>query len=258
MSQAPALGQWCAVMMKLARNATMNASPAVSPIAVSTGFCSLARAPLGHWLLQRLQGVWLESVLACTDCVIGVGANLGKRDCTFAWTLEELGKIGQIIGISNVYENPAVGGPPQPDYLNAAVRLQAGLSPLGILEAVQRIERLAGRERDVHWGPRTLDLDLLWIPDRALDTPLLQLPHPHLKERAFALLPLTEVAVTATDPRTRVRYATLLASHRTQDLRLHSVALGPPWRWQPVRTRPRSVPSTLAASLVRIFNSRHP
>jgi 2-amino-4-hydroxy-6-hydroxymethyldihydropteridine diphosphokinase len=197
-------------------------------------------------------------VLACTDCVIGIGANLGKRECTFAWTLEELSKIGQIAGISNVYENPAVGGPPQPDYLNAAVRLWTSLSPLGILDAVQRIERLAGRERDVHWGPRTLDLDLLWIPNQSLDTPLLQLPHPLLKERAFALLPLIEVAAVATDPLTRVRYATLLESHGTGMLRLHSVALGPPFRWQPVRSRPKGVRSALAASLVRIFNSRHP
>ncbi len=183
-------------------------------------------------------------MLATTDCVLGIGANLGERERTIAWALEQLVKLGQVVAISNVYENPAVGGPPQPDYLNAAIRLRSALSAFGVLEAVQRIERLAGRERDVHWGPRTLDLDLLWIPDLVINQPGLQLPHPRLLDRAFALLPLVEVAATAKDPTTQLDYATVLESHRTDELRLHSVALGPPWHWQRVRARPRSVSST--------------
>lgn len=176
-------------------------------------------------------------MVAKTDCVIGIGANLGERGRTFSWALEQLGKIGRVTALSSVFENPAVGGPPQPDYLNAAVRLQCSMTALNLLDAVQLIERLAGRERGVHWGPRTLDLDLLWIPDQMVDQPALQLPHPRLLERPFALLPLLEVAPDARDPVTHVDYAAVLESLRTNDLRLHSVALGPPWRWQRVRER---------------------
>jgi 2-amino-4-hydroxy-6-hydroxymethyldihydropteridine diphosphokinase len=191
--------------------------------------------------------VRLKLVLANTDCVLGIGANLGERERTFAWVLEQLVKLGEVVAISNVYENPAVGGPPQPDYLNAAIRLQSALSAFSVLEAIQRIERLAGRERGVHWGPRTLDLDLLWIPDQIVNQPTLQLPHPRLLERAFALLPLVEVAANAKDPTTQLDYAKVLESRRTDELRLHSTALGPPWRWQRVRPRPRSVGSAWVA-----------
>jgi 2-amino-4-hydroxy-6-hydroxymethyldihydropteridine diphosphokinase len=183
-------------------------------------------------------------VPANTDCVLGVGANLGERERTFSWALEQLVQLGRVTALSNIYENPAVGGPPQPDYLNGAVRLRSDLPALAILEEVQRIERMAGRQRDVHWGPRTLDVDLLWIPDQSLVLPTLQLPHPRLLERPFALLPLLEVAPDAKDPVTRLDYAAVLESHRTDELRLHSVALGPPWRWQRVRPRPKDMAST--------------
>lgn len=183
-----------------------------------------------------------------TECVLGIGANLGDRERTLIWALEELGTLGQILCISNLYENPAIGGPPQPDYLNAAVRLRVPESPMGILAAVQHIERVAGRERSVRWGPRTLDLDLLWAPDQIIVTSTLELPHPRLTERAFALLPLVEVAPNALEPRTGIGYALLLEQLRVADLRLHSLALGPPWRWQRVRPRNRGVASAMLAS----------
>jgi 2-amino-4-hydroxy-6-hydroxymethyldihydropteridine diphosphokinase len=187
-------------------------------------------------------------VLDSMECVIGIGANIGDRDGTFAWALGELNCLGQILAISNIYENPAVGGPPQPDYLNAAVRLGSALTPLELLRAVQRVECLAGRERDIHWGPRTLDLDLLWIPHVTIDSPELQLPHPRLNERAFALLPLIEVAPHAADPTTRIAYSTLLECGGAEELRLYANASGPPWNWHRLRSRTRDDSrSTLAA-----------
>jgi 2-amino-4-hydroxy-6-hydroxymethyldihydropteridine diphosphokinase len=182
------------------------------------------------------------------DCVIGMGANIGDRDGTFSQTLNDLTVLGQIVAISNIYENPAVGGPPQPDYLNAAVRIRSALAPLELLREMQRIESLAGRERAVHWGPRTLDLDLLWIPALTLDTLELQLPHPRLQERAFALLPLVEVAPQATDPRTELSYARLLDCLGAEDLRLYATVAGPPWHWQKLRARPRDNRSSAAAT----------
>lgn len=186
-------------------------------------------------------------MLVHTECVLGIGANLGDRERTFAWALEQLAQIGQILSVSNVYENPAIGGPPQPDYLNAAIRIRTLLPPLGLLSATQRIESIAGRERAVRWGPRTLDIDLLWGPELLMDLPALQLPHPRLTERAFALLPLVEVAPSARDPRTGNAYASALESHRTDELRLQSIAIGPPWRWQRVRDRSRPRQATVPA-----------
>lgn len=171
------------------------------------------------------------------ECVIGIGANLGERERTFAWALEELAAFGQVLALSNMYENPAIGGPPQPDYLNAAVRLRVSRPMFEVLEEAQRIERLAGRERSVRWGPRTLDLDLLWAPDQVVTCPTLELPHPRLTERAFALLPLIEVVPTAIDPTTGIHYAAVLERLRIDDLKLHAVAVGPPWRWQRTRLR---------------------
>ncbi|HEY5956815.1 MAG TPA: 2-amino-4-hydroxy-6-hydroxymethyldihydropteridine diphosphokinase, partial [Polyangiaceae bacterium] len=75
-------------------------------------------------------------MLDSIECVIGIGANIGDRDGTFAWVLGELSDLGQVLAVSNIYENPAVGGPPQPDYLNAAVRLGSSLTPLELLRAV--------------------------------------------------------------------------------------------------------------------------
>jgi 2-amino-4-hydroxy-6-hydroxymethyldihydropteridine diphosphokinase len=171
------------------------------------------------------------------DCVIGLGANLGNCERTFARALEELAKVGTLTALSNLYENPAVGGPPQPDYLNGAVRLTTPLVPDALLGALQRIEAAAGRERVVPWGPRTLDLDLLWINGQAVATAQLVVPHPRLALRAFALKPLLEVAPAASCPTTRVPYEAILDGIGVSSLRLVSTASGPPWRWQKARNR---------------------
>jgi 2-amino-4-hydroxy-6-hydroxymethyldihydropteridine diphosphokinase len=90
--------------------------------------------------------------------------------------------------------------------LNAAVRLDAQLDPLALLDALSAIEHDLGRLRTVKNGPRTIDLDILWMGALVLDHPRLVVPHPRLRERAFALLPLLEVASGATDPRTGAAY----------------------------------------------------
>jgi 2-amino-4-hydroxy-6-hydroxymethyldihydropteridine diphosphokinase len=99
-----------------------------------------------------------------------------------------------------------MGGPPQPEYLNAAVLLAFDGAPLELLDALLAIEARLGRVRAERWGPRTIDLDLLWIDGVAVEDARLEVPHPRLRERAFALVPLLEVAPEARDPRTGVRY----------------------------------------------------
>jgi 2-amino-4-hydroxy-6-hydroxymethyldihydropteridine diphosphokinase len=136
------------------------------------------------------------------DVVIGLGSNLGDRKRTLASGVEGLRAFLAVTAVSALYETDAVG-PPQPDYLNAAVRgVYAGGDALELLGRLLELERAHGRERRVRWGSRTLDLDILWISDVELSHPELVVPHPHLHERQFALLPLLDVAPEARHPRT--------------------------------------------------------
>ena len=115
----------------------------------------------------------------------------------------------RVVARSRVYETAPVGGPPQPSFLNAAVAVECTLSLLALLEELLRIEVSLGRVRgddEVRFGPRTLDLDVLWADGAILDEPHLTVPHPRLAGRAFALLPLLEVAPGASDPRTGEPY----------------------------------------------------
>jgi 2-amino-4-hydroxy-6-hydroxymethyldihydropteridine diphosphokinase len=131
---------------------------------------------------------------------IGLGSNLGDRAATLRSAVESLARVPGITGVtlSPIYETAPIG-PPQPDYLNAAARVETTLDPEPLLDALLAIERAHGRERRDRWGPRTLDLDILalWDPiahaSRTHDAPRLRVPHPHLHERAFALAPLLDV-----------------------------------------------------------------
>ena len=139
--------------------------------------------------------------------VIGLGANLGDRLATMR---EAVARIARVAGIevaarSRVYETAPVGGPPQPPFLNAAIAVECTLSPLGLLAELFAIEVALGRIRSddqVRFGPRTIDLDVLWIEGVTVDDPRLVVPHPRLAGRAFALVPMLEVAPNALDPRT--------------------------------------------------------
>ncbi len=140
------------------------------------------------------------------DAVIGLGANLASPELALQTARSALGQLGDLSACSSIYRTLPVGGPLQPDYLNAAVRLRFQGSPQALLASLLEIERAAGRERRERWGPRNLDLDILWIKDRRVDAPGLQVPHARLRERAFALLPLLEVAPEATDPSDGTEY----------------------------------------------------
>jgi 2-amino-4-hydroxy-6-hydroxymethyldihydropteridine diphosphokinase len=140
------------------------------------------------------------------DCVLGLGSNLGDRLAFFRAAARGLELHGQIVSVSALYETLAVG-PAQPDYLNAAFRFRTSLAPVALLALQLRIERACGRVRVERWGPRTLDLDLLFISGRTVDVPGLVVPHRELTRRAFALLPLLDVAPDARDPTTGELYS---------------------------------------------------
>lgn len=145
--------------------------------------------------------------------VIGVGSNLGDRLATIRSAIEGIGAHPdlEVLRASPRYESPPAGGPPQGDYVNAAVLVATSLPARRILEHTLAVERSLGRIRPdaVRWGPRTIDLDVLWIEGVLVAEPDLEVPHPRLHQRVFALRPLLDVAPDARDPRTGVAYASL-------------------------------------------------
>ncbi|MGL4554391.1 MAG: 2-amino-4-hydroxy-6-hydroxymethyldihydropteridine diphosphokinase [Gemmataceae bacterium] len=133
---------------------------------------------------------------------VALGSNLGDRSRTLTRAVAALGEAGvAVVRRSGLYETAPVGGPDgQGPYLNAVVEVETGLSPEDLLAVLRRIEEALGRERAVHHGPRTIDLDLLLMGDEVRDTPALRLPHPRLHERLFVLEPLAEVAPGVVHP----------------------------------------------------------
>jgi len=138
--------------------------------------------------------------------VVGLGANIGDRLATLRSAIGELSRVARVERTSRVYASAPVGGPPQPEFLNAAVLVTYRGSPADLLDALLDIERRLGRVRLERWGPRTIDLDVLWIDGVAVETERLVVPHPRLRQRAFALVPMLDVAPDACDPRTGERY----------------------------------------------------
>ena len=127
---------------------------------------------------------------------LGLGANLGDRRASLRRALRLLAHLEdtRLLRVSSFYETPPWGNEKQPPFLNACAALETRLSPLVFLRRTQRIERALGRVRKEHWGPRTIDIDLLFAEGFESAAPELCLPHPYLHERAFVLLPLTEIA----------------------------------------------------------------
>ncbi len=131
---------------------------------------------------------------------IGLGSNLADPAAQVRQAMTDLAGLPEteLFARSALYRTAPVGPADQPDYVNAVVSLKTRLSPRGLLEALQAIERAHGRRRDsTRWGPRTLDLDILLYGDERLSEPGLQIPHPELGRRAFVLVPLADVAPVA-------------------------------------------------------------
>ncbi len=126
---------------------------------------------------------------------IGLGSNLEDPAGQLQRAFDELDRLPhtRLAARSALYRSPPLGPPDQPDYVNAVACVRTTLAPRELLQALQGIEAAHGRVRAVHWGPRTLDLDLLLYGDRVIDEPGLQVPHPGLAEREFVLRPLADL-----------------------------------------------------------------
>jgi 2-amino-4-hydroxy-6-hydroxymethyldihydropteridine diphosphokinase len=133
---------------------------------------------------------------------ISLGSNLGDR---FQYLQNALDSINEVTGtqvhsVSPVFETDPVGGPEQPKYLNAVLIAETQLDPHELLISMLEIENKLGRKREIHWGPRTIDLDLIVVGDEVVVSDVLVLPHPRAHERKFVLEPWLEIDPTAQIP----------------------------------------------------------
>jgi 2-amino-4-hydroxy-6-hydroxymethyldihydropteridine diphosphokinase len=143
--------------------------------------------------------------------VVGLGSNLDDRLALLEAAVLRLAALGAVRARSAVYESAPFGGPAQGLFLNAAVLLEAAHSPTDLLAELLRVEAALGRERRERWGPRTVDLDILWAEGLVVDLPGLQIPHARLTERTFALAPLLDVQPDASPPLGGEPYSAWLA-----------------------------------------------
>lgn len=134
-------------------------------------------------------------------CLIALGSNLGDSRTILENALQTLDQDSQIevVAVSSWYQTVPIG-PPQPDYLNGGALLKTELPPQALLAILLQVEAQAGRVRGERWGARTLDLDIILYDGLILDTPQLQIPHPRMRERAFVLVPLAEIAPDWIEP----------------------------------------------------------
>jgi 2-amino-4-hydroxy-6-hydroxymethyldihydropteridine diphosphokinase len=178
---------------------------------------------------------------------VGLGANLGEPARTLEAAIDRLGEIGTVERRSRLYRSAPWGVRDQPDFVNAAARLETQLQPSELLVALKSLEREFGRTEGPRYGPRILDLDLLTYDDLCCDDGNLTLPHPQLFERAFVLVPLAEI-----DPAFEPALAALPGEERAEVVPLAEWK-GPSVLWDEVKRRVREVVATcIAGDLTRL------
>ena len=131
---------------------------------------------------------------------LALGTNIGDRAANFKSALQELGSFLEIRQLSPVYETPPWGFEDQPAFLNMVVEAVTDLDPLELIRQLKQIEREMGRTPTVRFGPRLIDLDLLFFEQRVIEMDLLTVPHPRMRGRAFVLVPLADIAADFVHP----------------------------------------------------------
>ena len=126
---------------------------------------------------------------------IGLGSNLGDRYENLIKAKEMISKLNgtRILKNSQIYETDPVGYLEQDSFLNMVILIETELSPVELLDNIKKIEELLKRKRTIHWGPRTIDIDILLYDELTLDLPDLKIPHPEMLKRAFVLIPLKDI-----------------------------------------------------------------
>jgi len=142
---------------------------------------------------------------------LGLGTNLGDRKKNLSKAIEAISLKMSISKQSSLYETTAWGYTDQPDFLNQVIQVETELSPLRLLNFLKKTELKLGRVENFRYGPRLIDIDILFYDDLVITTSRLQIPHPKITERAFVLVPLNEIAPGYIHPVLKKTVAELLA-----------------------------------------------
>lgn len=134
------------------------------------------------------------------EVILSLGSNLGKKVDNLKDAVKELAKISEVIKESSIIETPPWGYTEQDSFLNQIIVVETELGPNELIEQILQIEELLGRKREFKWGPRLIDIDIIYYDDLIIESQELQVPHPHLYEREFVLAPLNEIYNTKLDP----------------------------------------------------------
>jgi 2-amino-4-hydroxy-6-hydroxymethyldihydropteridine diphosphokinase len=129
-------------------------------------------------------------------CYLGIGSNLGNRRQNLRLAIRKINALRdtQVIKLSRIIESVPLGGPPdQGKFLNAALKIKTDIAPFVLLKKLKQIEKELGRKKTVRFGPRTIDLDILFYADTIINSKNLKIPHPRISEREFVIRPLLEV-----------------------------------------------------------------
>ncbi len=133
-----------------------------------------------------------------TRALLGLGSNMGD---SWAILREAVGSLSGVVAVSPVYRTDPVGGPAGQDpFLNIVIEIDTELSARQLLGVCHRLESAADRVRTVRWGPRTLDVDIVWMDGVTVDEPDLQVPHPRMRQRRFVMAPLADIAPDVAGP----------------------------------------------------------
>jgi 2-amino-4-hydroxy-6-hydroxymethyldihydropteridine diphosphokinase len=146
-----------------------------------------------------------------SDIFLLLGTNQGDRNQHLLMARELIDRnAGKILRFSSIYKTAAWGNTDQPEFYNQVIEIETNYSPSALLIEILRIEELIGRKRLEKWGPRVIDIDILFFKDEIIDDTLLKLPHPGIPERRFTLIPMVEIAPEREHPVLKKSMQTLL------------------------------------------------
>ncbi|MDM8519249.1 2-amino-4-hydroxy-6-hydroxymethyldihydropteridine diphosphokinase [Anaerolineales bacterium HSG6] len=156
---------------------------------------------------------------------LALGTNMGNRLANLRQAITALAPMVTVTATSSVYETAPVYVTDQPNFLNMVLAAQTTLTPNELLTYLKTLETTIGRQKTIRYGPRKIDLDILFYDQLMLETPILQIPHPRLTERAFVLAPLLEIAPDLQHPQLKKTMQTLYATLPTTDGIMHQMEI---------------------------------